>query len=173
MITMPSFTSSACFMMSVILALSTMLAFIMVLILPDGAIMVMAPSFMSSAMTATPTRAAAATAAMVTFLATDISSSQSGLSGVSPIDERPPVFARFHNRKSENLAVQRGLAAGRIGGGGVTGQGEGLAAATAMVDLAEFTAFAGLGHPAGAAIEVQGRRFLPDLFDGPVPHGFE
>jgi len=45
------------------------------------------------------------------------------------------------------------------------GQREGLAAATAEVDLPELAALARLRHPAGAAIAVEGFRVLPDPGD--------
>ena len=44
-----------------------------------------------------------------------------------------------------------GQPANRVGAGGIAGQCEGLAAATAPVDLAPLTGAAGLGHPPRAA----------------------
>src|SRR5215470_15171866 len=50
----------------------------------------------------------------------------------------------------EDGLVQRRQRAGGIGVGGVARQGEGLAAAAAEIDLAEFARLAGLLHPASA-----------------------
>src|SRR3954470_6375893 len=74
----------------------------------------------------------------------------------------------------EDGLVQRRQRAGRIGVGGIARQREGLAAAAAEIDLAEFAGLAGLLHPAGATIAVEGIRVLPDPGDRMVgAHGFE
>src|SRR5690242_5882743 len=65
----------------------------------------------------------------------------------------------------EYLLVPRRQRAGRIGVAGIAGQRKGLAAAAAEIDLAELAAFARLGHPAGAAIAVEGLGVLPDPGD--------
>src|ERR1700687_4897829 len=62
----------------------------------------------------------------------------------------------------ENLFMHRRQRAGRIGIAGIAGQREGLAAAAAEIDLLELTALAWFGHPAGAAIAVEGLGILPD-----------
>ena len=65
----------------------------------------------------------------------------------------------------EDLLVHRRQRAGRIGIAGVAGQRKGLAAAAAEIDFLEFAALARLGHPAGAAIAVEGFGILPDPGD--------
>src|SRR5690242_21383636 len=65
----------------------------------------------------------------------------------------------------KNLFVQWREGAGRIGIAGIAGQRKGLAAAAAEIDLAECARLAGLRHPAGAAIAVEGLRVLPDPGD--------
>src|ERR1043166_8263317 len=62
----------------------------------------------------------------------------------------------------EDLLMHRRQRAGRVGIAGVAGQRKGLAAAAAEIDLLEFAALARLGHPAGAAIAVEGLGILPD-----------
>src|SRR5262249_32841385 len=64
---------------------------------------------------------------------------------------------------------ERRQVAGRVGGGGVAGQGEGLAAAAAEIELAPLAAAAGLGHPVGAAEAAEHRRVEPDLFEPGLP----
>src|SRR6185295_16136605 len=65
----------------------------------------------------------------------------------------------------ENLLVHRRQRAGRVGIAGVAGQRKGLAAAATEIDFLEFTALARFGHPAGAAIAVEGFGVLPDPGD--------
>src|SRR5437764_9551537 len=74
----------------------------------------------------------------------------------------------------ENFFMHRRQRAGWIGIAGIAGQRKGLAAAAAEIDLAEFAALARLGHPAGAAIAVEGFGVLPDPGDRMIgAHGFE
>src|SRR5262249_38260699 len=65
----------------------------------------------------------------------------------------------------EDRLMQRRERAGRISRVGIARQREGLAAAAAEIDLAEFAGLARLLHPAGAAIAVEGVRVLPDPGD--------
>src|SRR5689334_14711791 len=65
----------------------------------------------------------------------------------------------------EDLLVHRRQRAGRIGIAGVASQRKGLTAAAAEIDLLELAALARLGHPAGAAIAVEGFGVLPDPGD--------
>jgi hypothetical protein len=51
----------------------------------------------------------------------------------------------------------------RIGCGGIAGEGEGLAAAAAEIELAARAAYAWLFHPCGAAEGIEGRRVCPDV----------
>src|SRR6266542_1364388 len=65
--------------------------------------------------------------------------------------------------------MQRRKMADRVGGGGVAGQEEGLAAAAAEVDLAPLTASARLGHPVRAAKAPEHRGVEPDAFERGIP----
>src|SRR5229473_3414408 len=58
----------------------------------------------------------------------------------------------------------------RVGRGGVAGQREGLAAATAEIQLAARTARARLLHPGGAAEGVERRGARPDVGERAVAH---
>src|ERR1700721_3814185 len=82
--------------------------------------------------------------------------------GEITIDEAVVVAGSFRLRQLENLVMQRRQRAGRVGIAGIAGQREGLAAATADIDFPEFAALAWFGHPAGAAIAVEGFGILPD-----------
>jgi len=64
-----------------------------------------------------------------------------------------------------------GQRAGGIGAGGVAGQREGLAAATAPVDLAPLARAAGLGHPSRAAETSENRGVVPDLREARLGDG--
>src|SRR5205085_1857321 len=79
----------------------------------------------------------------------------------------------FLRGKGEDFLVARRQFARRVGIAGVAGEGEGLAAAAAPVDLAKVAALAGLGHPSRAAIGLKGRRIIPDPVDRMVAHRFE
>src|SRR3954453_6257080 len=65
----------------------------------------------------------------------------------------------------ENMLMHRRQRAGRIGIAGIAGQRKGVATAAAEIDLLELAALAGLGHPAGAAIAIEGFGALPDPGD--------
>src|SRR5690349_24372518 len=56
----------------------------------------------------------------------------------------------------EDLLMQRRQRAGGVGVAGIAGQRKGLASAAAEIDFLELAALAGLGHPPGAAIAVEG-----------------
>src|SRR3954470_4861728 len=85
--------------------------------------------------------------------------------GEIAIEETVLVRGRLALGLLEDLLMHRRQRAGRVGIAGVAGQRKCLAAATAKVDLAEFAALARLGHPAGAAIAVEGLGILPDPRD--------
>src|SRR5438477_13082424 len=59
--------------------------------------------------------------------------------------------------------------ADRVGGGGVAGQEEGLAAAAAEIELAPLTASTGLGHPVRAAEALEHRGAEPDVLQRGIP----
>src|SRR5258708_36107057 len=85
--------------------------------------------------------------------------------GKIAIDEAVVAGGSFGRGLLENLLVQRRQRAGRIGIAGITRKRKRLAAAAAEVDLPELAAFARLGHPAGAAVAVEGFGMLPDPCD--------
>src|SRR3954451_10194099 len=85
--------------------------------------------------------------------------------GEIAIEETVMVGGGFGSGGSENLLMHRRQRAGRIGITGVAGKRKGLATAAAEIDLLELAALAGLGHPAGAAITVEGLGVLPDPGD--------
>src|SRR3982750_3769910 len=94
--------------------------------------------------------------------------------GEIAIEEAVLVCSRLALGLLEDLLVHRRKRTGRVGIAGVAGQRKGLAAAAAKVDLAEFATLARLGHPAGAAIAVEGLGILPDPGNRMVrAHGFE
>src|SRR5882757_9151428 len=91
--------------------------------------------------------------------------------GEIAIEETIVVTGRFPLGLLEDLFMHRRQRAGRIGVAGIAGQRKGLAAAAAEIDLLELAAPARLGHPAGAAIAVEGFRILPDPGDRMIrPH---
>src|SRR6185503_7924021 len=94
--------------------------------------------------------------------------------GEIAIEEAVLVRGSFAFGLLEDLLVHRRQRAGRVGIAGVAGQRKGLAAAAAEVDFLEFAALARLGHPAGAAIAVEGLGVLPDPGDRMIgAHGLE
>src|SRR3984957_7175670 len=94
--------------------------------------------------------------------------------GEIAIDEAVVVAGRFLFGQFEDLLVQWRQRAGRVGIAGIAGQREGLAGVAAEVDFLELAALAWLGHPAGAAIAVEGLGILPDPGDRMIgPHRFE
>src|SRR5436190_14474963 len=76
--------------------------------------------------------------------------------GEISIEETVIVGGRFALGLLEDLFMHRRQRASRIGIAGVPRQRKGLAAAAAKVDFPELAAPAGLLHPAGAAIAVEG-----------------
>src|SRR2546428_6740113 len=58
----------------------------------------------------------------------------------------------------------------RVGGGGVAGEREGLAAASAEIQLAPRAARARLLHPCAAPEGVEGRRVRPDIRERTLAH---
>src|SRR5690606_27084479 len=70
----------------------------------------------------------------------------------------------------EDQLVLRRLAAHRIGGGGVAGEHEGLAAAAAEVLGLLVAAATGLGHPVVAAEAVEAEGVVPDVADVVLAH---
>src|SRR4029453_5741451 len=58
----------------------------------------------------------------------------------------------------------------RVSCGGVSGKGEGLAAATAEIEVATRTTRARLLHPCGTAESIEGRRIRPDIGERAVTH---
>src|SRR6476659_6805575 len=72
------------------------------------------------------------------------------------IDEGRRLFCRLGAGKRHHLAVIGRERASRIGVAGIAGDGHGLAAASAEVDLAERARAAGLLHPFRAAEGVEG-----------------
>src|SRR6266508_2934600 len=58
----------------------------------------------------------------------------------------------------------------RVGCSGVAGNGEGLAAAAAEIQLATRTTRARLLHPCGTAEGVEGRGIRPDIGEGTLAH---
>src|SRR5215213_10103854 len=94
--------------------------------------------------------------------------------GEIAIEEAVLVRGRLAFGVLEDLLVHRRQRAGGIGVAGIAGQCEGLAAATAEIDFLEFAALARLGHPAGAAIAIEGFGILPDPGDRMIgAHGQE
>src|ERR1700731_330220 len=90
------------------------------------------------------------------------------------IDEAVVVAGRFVGCGLENPLMVRRQRAGGVGIAGIAGQRKGLTAATAEIDLAKFATLARLGHPAGAAIAVEGFGVLPDPGDRMIgAHGQE
>src|SRR5581483_958749 len=90
------------------------------------------------------------------------------------IDEAVVVAAGLFGCDLENPVVMRRQRAGRVRVAGIAGQREGLTAAAAKIDLAEFATLAWLGHPPRSAIAVERFRVLPDPGDRMVgAHGFE
>src|SRR4051812_33611266 len=85
--------------------------------------------------------------------------------GEIAIEEAGVAGSSLALRLLEEFFMHRRQRARRICIAGVSGQRKGLAAAAAEVDLAEFAALAGLLHPAGAAIAVEGLGVLPDPGD--------
>src|ERR1700722_14248775 len=81
------------------------------------------------------------------------------------IDEAVVVTGRFLGCYLENPIVMRRQRAGRVGIARIARQRKGLTAAAAEIDFLEFAALAGCGHPAGAAIAVEGFGVLPDPGD--------
>src|SRR4051794_28986255 len=67
-----------------------------------------------------------------------------------------PVF--LHRGELCHMRVMRRLVAHWVGGPGITGEQEGLAAAAAEVDLAPLAACTRLGQEIGAAECIEGRR---------------
>src|SRR5271156_4210 len=86
------------------------------------------------------------------------------------IDEIGPRLLGLAASGREQLVIW-GQRAGGIGAGGVAGQREGLAAATAPVDLAPLARAAGLGHPRGAAETRESRGLVPDLREARLGDG--
>lgn len=62
------------------------------------------------------------------------------------------------------------LGAHRVGGLGVAGEQEGLAAAAAEVALLLVAGTARLGHPGVAAEAVEAERFVPDVLQAVIAH---
>src|SRR3954464_15315979 len=85
--------------------------------------------------------------------------------GEIAIKEAVLVCGRLALGLLEDLLVHRRQRAGRVGIAGIAGQRKRLAAAAAEIDLLELAALARLGHPAGAAIAVEGFGVLPDPGD--------
>ena len=82
--------------------------------------------------------------------------------GVLPINKTGCRLGGFAASASEKRMIGRQRARG-VGPGGVAGQREGLAAATAPVDLAPFAGTAGLGHPPRPAELRERWGMIPDL----------
>src|SRR3954470_20527263 len=94
--------------------------------------------------------------------------------GKVAIEEAGVAAGGFALGLLEDFFMHRRQRAGRVGIAGIAGQREGLAAAAAEIDFLEFAALARLGHPAGAAIAVEGFGILPDPGDRMIrAHGFE
>src|SRR6185312_13494893 len=94
--------------------------------------------------------------------------------GEIAIEEAVLVCGRLALGLLEDLLVHRRQRAGRVGIAGIAGQRKSLAAAAAKIDFLELAAPARLGHPAGAAIAVEGLGILPDPCDRMVgAHRFE
>src|SRR5262249_29834522 len=81
----------------------------------------------------------------------------------APVDERRRGLGGLALRDRDERRVPHGLAARRIGRRSVAGDGEGLAAATAEVDLAPLAATARLDHPIRAAELLECLAVQPDL----------
>src|SRR5258706_15541260 len=73
-------------------------------------------------------------------------------------------------REFRDPSMIRSEVTNRVGCGGVTGKGEGLAAATAEIELATRTARARLLHPRRAAESIEGRRVRPDIRERMLAH---
>src|SRR6185436_9526317 len=94
--------------------------------------------------------------------------------GEIAIEETVLMRGRLALGLLEDLLMHRRQRAGRVGIAGVAGQRKGLAAAAAEIDFLEFAALARFGHPAGAAIAVEGLGVLPDPGDRMIgAYGFE
>ena len=62
------------------------------------------------------------------------------------------------------------LGADRVGGVGIAGEEERLAAAAAVVPLLLLAGTAGFGHPGVAAVTVEAERFVPDVAQAVLAH---
>src|ERR1700738_2275281 len=85
--------------------------------------------------------------------------------GEIAIDEAVVVISGFGLGELEDLLMHRRQRAGGVVMPATAGQRKGLAAAAAEIDFPEFAALAGLRHPAGTAIAVEGFGILPDPGD--------
>src|SRR5215470_15427423 len=72
--------------------------------------------------------------------------------------------------KLDHAVVMRRQVTHRIGRPRVAGDGKGLTAAAAEIDVAPLAARARLRQPVGAAERVEGRRVLPDLGQRMIAH---